>query len=582
MRPARATVFVALAALAGAFPLAAQVSPGPLARAHLSVDGITRCLSCHEAGHELSGRKCLGCHASLAERISANRGLHGSVTRAGADRRCASCHSEHNGRPYQLVRWPDNVPRERFDHGRVGFQLEGAHARAACTACHRAGLIADAAVRGDASLSVERTFLGLGTTCTSCHLDEHRERTTRRCTDCHTQTSWKPAPGFDHSRTAFALEGRHRSVQCRDCHTVRGTPVTGPGGSRDSTFVDFGSARNTAAGCVSCHTSPHTQTGRMGRCEGCHTVNGWFVLSDSLRSFDHAPIGFPLVEAHASADCEDCHWPSAGHSTLPAAALSRANFLRPLNRQRMGFGSCASCHTEVHQAELGERGRNCQRCHNQTRFAPTEYVMAAHDSTTFALTGAHQAVPCSSCHVRLAGAAAGLGRVRFRMTDHSCTGCHRDPHGAQFAGRTCETCHTTAAWQGARGDFDHAGTRYPLRGAHRNLACGSCHATRANGTTAFRGLPLTCSAAGCHGDPHGGQFNGRERGETCTTCHDEDGFKPVRFDHQTDTDWPLDGAHSRAACSACHRPQGSPPVVRWRSLPHRCEDCHASQPARRP
>lgn len=576
------TALVAFLAMFAAAPLAAQVSPGPLSRAHASVDGITRCLSCHEAGRELSGRKCLACHTALSARITAGRGFHAAVTRNGAEPKCATCHSEHNGRPYQLVRWPDNAPRERFDHTRTGFRLDGAHVRATCGACHRAGLIADGAVRGDASLSVERTYLGLGTTCTSCHLDEHRGRTTRPCTDCHNQTAWKPAQGFDHARTSFPLEGRHRAAECKDCHTVRTDAATGPGGSRDTSFVDFGGARSAAGGCVSCHTSPHRQAGRMGRCEGCHTVHGWFVLPDSLRSFDHTPVGFPLREAHAAADCEDCHWPSANHTTRPAAALARANFLRPLNRQRLAFAECASCHVEVHQAELAARGRDCRTCHNETRFVPTEFAMEAHDSTSFPLTGAHQAVPCTSCHTRQTGSAAGLGRVRFRLADRSCAGCHRDPHAGQFTGKACADCHTTATWNDARGDFDHERTRYPLRGAHQQLACSGCHTARAGGAVTFRGLPLTCGAAGCHGDPHGGQFAGRARGETCTTCHDESGFRPVRFDHQTDTDWPLDGAHVRAPCTSCHRPQGNPPVIRWRPLPHRCEDCHATQPGRRP
>jgi hypothetical protein len=573
-------VLAALAAPRG--PAAAQVSPGPLSRPHASIDGITKCLSCHEAGRELSGRKCLTCHLALGERVNANRGFHATATRGGADLQCARCHSEHNGRPYQLVRWPDNAPRESFDHTRTSFRLEGAHTRATCTACHRAALIADAGVRGDRSLSVERTLLGMGTRCVSCHLDEHRGKTSTTCTDCHTQTAWKPAPGFDHARTNFHLEGRHRGVECKECHAVRLEPATGPGGVRDTAFVDFGGARSAAGGCASCHTSPHSQSGRMGRCESCHSLTGWFDLPDSLRNFDHAPVGFPLREAHAAADCEDCHWPSANHTTRPAAALSRANFLRPLSRQRMAFAACTSCHVEVHQPELAERGRPCQSCHNESRFAPTEFVLVAHDSTQFVLTGAHQAVPCNSCHPRQTGAAAGLGRVRFRIADRTCTGCHRDPHGRQFAGRTCEDCHSTATWGDASGDFDHETTRYPLRGAHAPLACSRCHTAGANGTVTFRGLPLTCGSAGCHSDPHGGQFNGRERGESCATCHDESAFKPARLDHQSDTDWPLDGAHDRAQCTACHRPQGSPPVIRWRSLPHRCEDCHTALPVRRP
>jgi len=29
-------------------------------------------------------------------------------------------------------------------------------------------------------------------------------------------------------------------------------------------------------------------------------------------------------------------------------------------------------------------------------------------------------------------------------------------------------------------------------------------------------------------------------------------------------------------CALCHKPEGNPPVVRYRPLPHRCEDCHGA------
>ncbi len=37
----------------------------------------------------------------------------------------------------------------------------------------------------------------------------------------------------------------------------------------------------------------------------------------------------------------------------------------------------------------------------------------------------------------------------------------------------CTPCHTTDAWQTVT--FDHDSTSYPLRGAHRTLACEKCH-----------------------------------------------------------------------------------------------------------
>jgi hypothetical protein len=570
-----AAALVAAAGAARAARAQGIASPGPLSTAHQRYDGITKCLLCHEAGRELSGRKCLACHTSLATRIEQDRGFHATLKRQGTTFACARCHAEHNGRPFRLVRWDGGAP-ERFDHAQAGFRLEGAHQAARCDACHREGLIADAALRADSSLARSHTYLGLGTRCTSCHLDEHRGRVSGPCEDCHDQAHWKPAPRFDHAKTRFALAGKHQDVRCAQCHTERHAVASGPGGSRDTMFVDFRTSRPTGAGCTGCHNSPHRESSRLGRCESCHTVDGWFVLADSLRTgFNHTRTGFALTGAHGTAQCEACHLGSRDGSLSPRAALVRANFLRPFARQPMQFSRCDHCHAGVHLAELPPARGDCVACHDDVRFAPTRYAIAMHDSTNFPLRGAHGAVPCNSCHTALAGATPGSGRVRFKITNARCAACHRDPHGGQFQRRTCESCHDVDAW--TRVAFDHDSTRYPLRGAHTQLRCSSCH-THENGDPArpvrFRGLPLTCAATGCHTDPHGGQFEHRARGNACTTCHTEAHWRPAEFDHQTDSDWPIDGAHRRAPCGACHRPESPGGVVRFRPLPHRCEDCH--------
>jgi hypothetical protein len=587
---------------AASSPLVAQglSSPGPLATAHARLDNMERCLACHDAGRELSGRKCLVCHASLAALIRADRGYHAVATKHGAALACRSCHSEHNGRPFRLVKWPASGGREAFDHRQTGWTLEGAHAKPRCEACHRAPLVTEAAVRRDSSLSIERTYLGLPTTCTGCHLDEHRGRVSRRCEDCHGVDAWKPAPRFDHERTRFPLTGLHSNLRCEQCHAARRDLARGPGGSTDTSFVDFHATKTAwARGCIGCHPSPHRETGRVGSCERCHSTAGWFVLADSVKRFDHTAIGFPLRGAHAAARCESCHLPSARAALPDSVVLVRANFLRPLGKQRMGFARCDACHGDVHQGQLPAppANRDCGACHTESRFSPAHFPLAAHDSTRFPLTGAHRATPCTACHPLLEGAAVGSGRIRFVAADLSCASCHRDPHGGQFLGRrvpgaravagahraagtACDGCHDTDAWSPAV--FDHDSTRYPLRGAHRPLACSKCHQRPASPSglpVRFSGLPTTCDAAGCHRDPHAGQFRDRARGGACTTCHGEVAWKPVVFDHQKDADYALDGAHGNLRCAACHRPEGQPPVVRYRPLPHRCEDCHGSGPS---
>jgi hypothetical protein len=596
MRPERGGMLLAFLLALRAAPLAAQglTSPGPLSASHAGLDNLARCLDCHDAGRQLSGRKCLVCHTSLAAQIRGDQGYHAVVTRHGTELACRTCHSEHNGRPYRLVKWPGPGGREGFDHGLTGWPLEGAHARQRCQACHKASLVVAPAVRADTSLSASRTYLGLGTACTACHLDEHRGRVSGRCGDCHSVDAWKPVVRFDHNRTRFPLTGRHADVRCDGCHRVRHQLVRGPGGTMDSTFMDFRAPRaSRAARCAGCHPSPHHEASMASRCERCHSTAGWFVLADSVRRFDHAAVGFPLRGAHATARCENCHLSSA-RAVLPArVALVRANFVRPLHRQRMVFDRCDACHADVHQGQLGASrlNRDCDACHSEIRFTPAVFALEAHDSSGFPLTGAHRATPCTSCHPLLAGAAAGSGEIRFRFADATCAACHRDPHAGQFAGRrvpgarpaarseagarlACTPCHDTDAWKPAM--FDHDSTRYPLRGAHRALACSRCHRPPAAGQPVrFAGLGTTCDAASCHRDPHGGQFATRARGSACTSCHTETAWATLVFDHQRDSDYPLDGAHRRLKCVACHRPTGQPPLVRYYPLPHRCEDCHA-------
>src|SRR6187401_1797615 len=70
--------------------LGALVSPGRLARAHASLEGINNCLQCHTAGRGVSAEKCLTCHAPVARRIAQKTGVHRAVTTD-----CVTCHVEH-------------------------------------------------------------------------------------------------------------------------------------------------------------------------------------------------------------------------------------------------------------------------------------------------------------------------------------------------------------------------------------------------------------------------------------------------------------------------------------------------------
>lgn len=52
----------------------AQISPGPLARPHRSLEGTTQCVSCHKFGAGEATFKCLECHTEIASRMVAHSG----------------------------------------------------------------------------------------------------------------------------------------------------------------------------------------------------------------------------------------------------------------------------------------------------------------------------------------------------------------------------------------------------------------------------------------------------------------------------------------------------------------------------
>jgi hypothetical protein len=76
---------------------------------------------------------------------------------------------------------------------------------------------------------------------------------------------------------------------------------------------------------------------------------------------------------------------------------------------------------------------------------------------------------------------------------------------------------------------------------------------------------------------HKGQLKDR----ACTSCHQGVSFQKVKFDHQTDSRYPLTGKHLKVACEKCHFvPLGAKeavngkPVVRYKPLEQKCNACH--------
>jgi hypothetical protein len=465
----------------------------------------TACQSCH-IGNKFVGTPstCEGCHTPDFQKTTSP-----NHTAAGFPKDCTVCHT--------TTQWKG----AKFDHSTMTkFALTGKHAQAQCSSCH-----------------VNNLFKGTPQTCDGCHLPDYQKTTNpnhtaagfpKDCTVCHTTTQWKGAK-FDHSTmTKFALTGKHAQAQCSSCHVnnlFKGTPQT----------------------CDGCHlpdyqktTNPnHVSAGFSTSCSTCHTTIQW-----KGAVFDHSKTKFALTGAHVATPCQSCHIGSKYAGTA---------------------STCEGCHTPDYQKTTNPNHvtagfpKDCTVCHTTTQW---KGAIFDHSKTKFALTGAHVATSCQSCHIG----------NKYTGTISTCEGCHTPDyqktsnpnHVAAGFPKDCAVCHTTTQWKGAK--FDHtAMTKFPLTGAHVHTQCSLCHV---NGL--YKGTPQTCD--GCHLPDYQKTVNPNHVSagfpKDCTACHNTTQWKGAKFDHTAMTKFPLTGAHVQTQCSLCHV-NGV-----YKGTPQTCDGCH--------
>jgi hypothetical protein len=520
----------------------AQISPGPLSKVHASLEGPLSCTKCHGGGKESMTGRCVACHREIGWLMAQNRGIHARTNKAD----CSSCHPDHAGRDFELVKWPDGGAKQ-FDHAHAGWTLDGRHARLACEKCHTAELrVSPAAEMGPKRTTT--SFVGLETTCASCHRDVHKGTLSRSCDKCHNTSAWSPAPTFDHAESRYPLTGRHVDLACVKCH------VTTAGAEVKLALAAFKPLAHSD--CVSCHRDPHA--GRLtGKCSSCHVTSSFTSVGG--RNFSHDRTRYPLLGRHAAVSCELCH---VGY---------------PTRIDRPPFATCTTCHLDYHhgQATIAGVAQDCRVCHSVSGFAPATFTIAQHARTRYPLVGLHTSVSCVKCHVRRVDG-RGNTDILMRPVANRCESCHnQQAHGRQLVARgpgaACMTCHTPAGWKPSTfGVREHSTLRFALTGKHAVADCGSCHSANRRwlpplppttflGTArvAFKLDETTCEA--CHRDPHGGKYTSvkspaPQGGGTCMTCHDTRAFHPSSVDPTAHSKFafPLEGAHRAAPCVACH------------------------------
>ncbi len=585
-----------------------RTSPGALSAVHekARADLESDCEACHGSGGSSMADACAACHADVARAISSGVGVHGKLNADSS--RCGTCHSEHHGTDHPLTSphafaqagIPDVAA---FRHEGLGFDLAGDHVELACERCHEHA--------NDLVLaSGSKRFLGESQACSSCHRDPH-EGHLSECAACHGQTEpFATVAGFEHPRS-FALSGRHARVGCLECH-----PKGGPF-AIEASGIAGGTGRTTrdARNCQDCHASPHASDflGRVARtlaidvdaaCASCHSSENGSFRGQSARmdAALHALTGFALEPPHADASCAQCHTASPLLAAAPASADTGAQCRKP--------DDCKSCHVEPPAGQFSDgpfAKANCRECHEATRFEPSAFGIAQHARTGFALTGAHEAIACSSCHAQPSPTAP----RRFHGTSSACADCHVDAHAgffdregvpAIFRGAAgCERCHDTSSFGPVvTRVFDHRlWTGFALEGAHARGECSDCHPrsrvadesgrTFGRVSQAFEGPVGQCAT--CHADVHGERMLSTTpagigvKGEGCGRCHGVDAFQGARqgFAHAEWTRFPLTGAHARAECEACHAPRNAADEhgrrfglvsEQFKGPASRCDTCH--------
>ena len=398
-----------------------------------------------------------------------------------------------------------------------------------CLACHQ---ILKARVEQGLGLHGKEAYGD----CAACHVDHQG----RDFTLIHWGDQGREA--FDHRETGYALVGKHREAECRDCHQAKhiAAPESFKTAGKDlnSTFLGLETA------CITCHADIHG--GSLGEdCASCHSAESWTVL----RGFNHADTRFPLLGKHRNVACANCH-----------AGLSTETRARPLSFAPLGFERCGDCHQDPHR---GQFSPDCAACHHEQAWRPAPGF--DHARSDFPLTGSHGTVACEACHRQEAGT------VRYTGLAHeTCENCHRDVHQDSL-GSDCESCHDTRSWETYdKRAFSHDLTRFPLEGLHREVSCDRCHG-EARGRR-----PLNFeNCEDCHGDPHLGQLPG-DAG--CEACHDVNGFIPSSYTiqrHNT-SGFPLSHSHLAIPCTACHREIALPAGItrRYRFPSGDCTLCH--------
>jgi hypothetical protein len=270
----------------------------PLTGKHLTV----ACVKCHTSNKKTDKLKfaaCTDCHRDTHKGQFAGRPDKGA---------CESCHSVNGFKP------------ARYDleqHQKSRYPLTGGHLATPCESCHKQ-------IEIDGANAARFAFTDLK--CIACHADIHKGEadhwmTAQACESCHSTDGWRDVK-FDHAKSKFQLDGKHKAVACDKCHRIDLSDGSGNRIRLTGLPMD----------CTGCHKDAHAgqffAEDQNGECNRCHTAAGWSWLR-----FNHKDARYKLDGAHAKVACKLCHKPVVG---IDGKTFVR---YRPLGM------TCADCHS---------------------------------------------------------------------------------------------------------------------------------------------------------------------------------------------------------------------------------------------
>lgn len=273
------------------------------------------------------------------------------------------------------------------------------------------------------------------------------------CAKCHTSDDWSfnaEVSSFRHDSTNFALRGRHEQLDCRSCHQS----------------LEFKKAEST---CISCHDDLHQQTVGFD-CARCHNTLTWVVENITQM---HEQVSFPLLGAHLSIDCNECH-------------KSETNLrFDPISPE------CISCHKNDYEgAKIPDHVAqgfpvDCSLCHSQTQTGWSGETIL---HSFFPLVGGHQISDCSICHTTSVYADISPDCIICHVDDYNNA---KNPDHTLFP-QQCNLCHgLNPGWMPAsysdhdssfpiysgnhKGEWNNCTDCHTISGDFTSFSCIDCH-----------------------------------------------------------------------------------------------------------